>query len=212
MANYFSKFPKIFYSLDNYKSSDYVTNITRRFSLENKLKENTSLYYTYDIRDGDTPEIIASKLYDSPERHWIVLMMNDIVDPQTEWPLDYYTLHQYIDAKYLASANSNIAGDGLNWARTEIKKYFKIERQTLPNEIINTKRFEIDANTYANTQVVLGNNITLDDGMVVVYDTDKNTQSFYDYEFEKNEEKRKINLLKREFVKQLEEELDRNFL
>lgn len=212
MANYFSKFPKIFYSLDNYKTSDYVTHIIRRFSLENILKENTSIYYTYDIRDGDTPEIIASKLYDSPERHWIVLMMNDIIDTQTEWPLDYYTLNKYIDTKYLPNANSNTSGDGLVWARSETKTYFRVERQTLPNDIINTKQFEIDANTYANTAIVLGAEITLDDGTLMIYDTDKTTQSYYDHEFEINEEKRKIKLLRREYVTQLEEEFEKTFL
>ena len=80
MANYFSKFPKVYHSFDDYKTSEQVVNILSRFSLESSLKENTSIFYDYDIRDGDTPEIIASKMYNSPERHWIILLFNDIIE------------------------------------------------------------------------------------------------------------------------------------
>jgi len=44
---------------------------------------------------------------------------------------------------------------------------------------------------------------------VVVFDTTKETKSYYDYELELNEKKRKIKLLKPEFVSSLEMELDR---
>jgi hypothetical protein len=176
------------------------------------LKENTSIFYEYDLIDGDTPEIIASKLYDSPEKHWIVLMMNDIIDPQTEWPLDYYTLNQYIDKKYLPSANSTTSGDGLAWSKSNVKDYFLVKRQTLPNQNMITKQFRVDSNTYSDIQIVLGEEVTLENDIIVVFDTDKTTQSYYDYELEENEAKRKIKLLRREYVSALEEELERSFL
>jgi len=212
MANYFSKFPKLFYNFDSYSNSEYVTNILSRFSLEQKLKENTSIYYTYDIRDGDTPEIVASKLYDSSERHWIILMMNDIIDPQYEWPLEYETLNRYIDAKYLENANSTTSGDGLIWARSNVKSYYRVERQYVSSDEVVEKKYEIDEDTFDNTTVSLGNPITLESGITVIFDTDKTTQNYYDYELELNESKRKIKLLKREFVSSLEEELEKLFL
>ena len=79
MANYFSKFPKLFYSYDSFNTAELITNIMARFSLEKSTKENTAVYYEYDVTEGDTPEIVASKMYDSPERHWIVLLFNVIV-------------------------------------------------------------------------------------------------------------------------------------
>ena len=100
MARYFNFFPKTLYSANNASLGlDTVTNITARFGFEATLKENSAAFYKYDIRDGDTPEIIATKYYDSPERHWIVLMFNDIYDPQFDWPLDERNLITYIDTK-----------------------------------------------------------------------------------------------------------------
>jgi len=212
MANYFSKFPKLFYNFDSYSRSEYVTNILSRFSFEQKLKQNTSIYYTYDIRDGDTPEIIASKLYDSPERHWIVLLMNDIIDPQYDWPLEYETLNRYIDAKYLENANSTSPGDGIIWARSNVKTYYRVERQYVSSDEVVEKKYEIDEDTFNNTPISLGNSITLESGITVIFDNDKTTQNYYDYELELNESKRKIKLLKREFVSSLEEELEKLFL
>jgi len=147
MANYFSKFPKIYHSFDDYKTAEIITNILTRFSLEEKIKENTSVYYEYDIREGDTPEIIASKIYNSPERHWIVLMLNDMIDPIFDWPMQYETLNKYIDAKYMASANSNVSGAGLTWARSNIHSYYRVEKCKVPNGTITVQKYEVDANT-----------------------------------------------------------------
>ena len=212
MANYFSKYPAIYYSFDDYKTSKYVTNILSRFSLESALKENTSVFYNYDIRDGDTPEILASKLYGSSERHWMVLAMNDIVDPQFDWPLQYETLITFVDEKYMANANSNTAGAGLTWSRGNIQSYYRVETTTMPGNIIDVKEYEIDANTYANTVISLNNSVTLSDNTVVIFDTTKITKSYYDHEFELNEQKRKIKLIKPEFVSALETELEQVFL
>lgn len=212
MAQYFKNYPPVYYSFDDYKTTDYVTNLISRFSLQNDLKENTSVYYTYDIRDGDTPEIIASKLYGSPEYHWIVLAMNDIIDPLFDWPMSYESLNRYIDVKYMGSANSNVTGSGLTWSRSNIHSYYRVEKVTMPGNVIQTEKFEIDANTYADTVISLNNSLTLADNTVVVFDTTKETKNYYDYEYELNESKRKIKLIKQEFVPALKEEFEKVFL
>lgn len=212
MANYFSKFPKIVYSYDDFKNTERITNIICRFALEASLKENSSVYYTYDIRDGDTPEIIASKIYDSPERHWIVMMMNDIVDVNYDWPLEYQYLNKYIDEKYMANANSNTSGAGITWAKANTHSYYKVETITLPDGTENIEKYEIDANTYANTVVSLDNQITLADNNVITLDVTKEVLTYYDYELEFNETKRKIKLLRPEYVSQLEQEINNVFV
>lgn len=208
MAEYFSKFPKIYHSFDGFKTSEQVVNILTRFSLEQSLKENTSVFYDYDIRDGDTPEIIASKMYNSPERHWIVLLFNDIIDPQYDWPLQYDEFNKYIDAKYLASANSNTSGAGITWSKNNTHSYYRIEKCTAPNGTITVKKYQIDANTYANTTISLNDSVNLPNNVTVVFDTTKESKTYYDYEMEENEKKRSIKLLKQEFVSPLENELE----
>ena len=99
MANYFSKFPKVYHSFDGFNTSQYITNLLTRFAFEQTFKTNSAAYYEYDIREGDTPEIVASKMYNSPERHWIVLSMNDITDPLYQWPLTQRTIIKFINKK-----------------------------------------------------------------------------------------------------------------
>jgi len=100
MAKYFNYFPTTFYNNSNTSLSlDTVTNIIARFSFENSLKEKSAIFYPYDIQDGDTPETIANKYYGTPEKHWIVLMFNDIIDPQYDWPLDQRTFISYVNDK-----------------------------------------------------------------------------------------------------------------
>ncbi len=212
MANYFSKFPQLFYSYDTFNTAELVTNIMARFSLEKSTKENTAVYYEYDVTEGDTPEIIASKMYDSPERHWIVLMMNDIVDPQYQWPLTTITLNNFVDKKYSTSeyANSNTSGAGITYAQSNVHSYYKVITTTIPNgnQIIN--KYEIDVNTHANVAVT-SSSVTLQDNNVITIATSKTTKTYYDYEIEENEKKRKIKLLKPEFVKDLEDEVEAVF-
>jgi hypothetical protein len=206
MSKYFNYFPKTFYKLNqNSNDVDAVTNITARFGFEQAFKNNSAVYYEYDVQDSDTPEIIANKFYGSPERHWAVLMINDIVDPQFDWPLDQRTIISYIDEKY--SANASVGQSGTTWAQANIHSYYKVETRTTNSTGTELQsKLEIDANTYANVAATTSN-LTLDDGNSITITTTKETKSYYDYEVEENETKRTIKLLKPEFVSSIEEEI-----
>ena len=210
MANYFSIFPKILYSFDDYKNSEYITNILSRFSFEESLKNNFSAYFMYTIKDDETPEIIASKYYDSPNKHWIILMMNDIIDPQFDWPLTYSSLDSYIDVKYMEMANSNTSGAGIDWSKSNNIAYYMTEKTITPDNIITINQYEIDANTYANT-TYSSSNLTLENGDIITIEIDKTYKTYYDYEIEQNDSKREIKLLKREFLVPIENEIRKIF-
>jgi hypothetical protein len=206
MSKYFNFFPKVLYTTDS-NTGDVVNNIISRFNFEEKFKNNTAVCYEYDIQDSDTPEIIASKIYKDPEKHWIVLLFNDIVDPQFDWPMDYRTLISFINNKYSTSAN--VGQSGSSWAQSHTHAYYKIEtRTTIRTNTITVNKIEVDANTYANV-ASSSSNVTLADGYVITISTSKESQSYYDYELELNEAKRKIKLLKPEFVNSVEEEFRR---
>jgi hypothetical protein len=212
MANYFNYFPKTFYS--NLESSTYldlVTNLISRASFQESLKSNLAAYYKYDIQDSDTPEIIASKIYGSPEKHWVILLLNDIIDPQYDWPLEYRTLVNYIDKKYTPNANVSIGENGLQWSQSNIHSYYKVK--TKKDSLTNTedvKKIQVDANTYANVSVTT-TSYTLQNGTSITVDITKETLTFYDYELEENEKKRTIKILKPEFVSVVESELKKVF-
>ena len=212
MAKFFNYYPKTFYT-SNTKSSglDSVTNIISRFGFENRLKENSSAFYKYQVKDSDTPEIIASKYYDNPERHWIVLLFNDIIDPQFDWPLDNNTLIEFIGTKYTANGAANTTPvSGLQWAQStnNTKAYYKIITRTASDGTQIEEKFQVDANTYANV-ASSSTSYTLNSGAVVTEAITKEKQTYYDYEVEVNEAKREIKLLKKEFIPEVEKEFRR---
>ena len=60
---YFNSIPKIYYDSQNNKRPKVVTNLLRRVGVRAKIKTNTALFDTYRVKAGETPEIIAHKLY-----------------------------------------------------------------------------------------------------------------------------------------------------
>ena len=97
---FFSSFPTIPY--DSVCNGDFkmVTNLLKRVSIRSKVKANVSVFDTYDIKEGETPEMIADKLYDDPQLHWIVLMMNNITDRYHQWPKNNNQFLAFIGDKY----------------------------------------------------------------------------------------------------------------
>jgi|TARA_B110000902_G_C14118088_1_gene517031 hypothetical protein len=97
---YFNSFPKIPY--DSFGNYDFkiVTNLLRRVAIRSKVKSNSLIYDTYDVKNGDTPESIAYKLYGDASLHWVVLMVNNITDRYHQWPLGYSQFLNFINDKY----------------------------------------------------------------------------------------------------------------
>jgi len=209
MAKYFNYFPKTIYTANtNISGLDTVTNIIARFGFEKNLKENSAAFYKYSIQDSDTPEIIAHKFYENSERHWIVLMFNDIVDAQYEWPLRYENFIDYVDSKYTANGAANTTVQtGLAWAMNvnNVQSYYKIIKRTSSDGTVIEEKLQVDANTYANVGATTSS-ITLQSGNIITQSVSKEKKTYYEYEQEENEAKRDIILLKPEFVPQIEKE------
>jgi hypothetical protein len=106
MPRYFNYFPKLIYTSNGV--SNIVTDLMTRPALIQDILNNSSLYYEYDIQEGDTPEMIASKYYGDPELHWIILITNQITDPFYDWPMTYQQFSTFIADKYGSQANASI--------------------------------------------------------------------------------------------------------
>jgi len=97
---YFSEFPTIPYDAEGNGKFKDVKNLLRRVGVRAKVKTNTMLYDTYDVKNGETPESIAFKLYDDAELHWVIMLINDITDRFHDWPLSEAQFLQFINDKY----------------------------------------------------------------------------------------------------------------
>jgi len=74
-----------------------MQDIFRRVSLTEETMKNGENYKFYTINDGDTPERIAFEAYDDEKLWWIVLLVNNILDVQNEWPKSVTDLTRLFD-------------------------------------------------------------------------------------------------------------------
>ena len=97
---YFSQFPTIPYDSKGTGEFKDVKNLLRRVGIRQKVKSNSMLFDTYDIKNGETPESIAFKLYGDEELHWVVMLINNITDRFHDWPMSEAQFLNFINEKY----------------------------------------------------------------------------------------------------------------
>tara|TARA_R100001369_G_scaffold72381_1_gene100420 strand:+ start:257 stop:784 length:528 start_codon:yes stop_codon:yes gene_type:complete len=97
---YFAQFPTIPYDSTGTGKFKDVKNLLRRVGLRQKVKVNTMFFDTYDVKNGETPESIAFKLYDNAELHWVVMLVNNITDRFHDWPMTEAQFLNFINDKY----------------------------------------------------------------------------------------------------------------
>jgi len=97
---YFSNFPLIIYDSVGNGNFKIVTNLMKRVAMRTKVRTNTLLFDTYDVKEGETPEILADKLYGDSNLHWIILYVNNITDRYHQWPMSSGQFNDFIADKY----------------------------------------------------------------------------------------------------------------
>lgn len=98
---YFKYLPKLLYStsneIPNYK---LVSNVLAKSTFITDILNNTSIYYPYDVQEDEKPEDVSYRFYKDVSKYWIVLLSNNIIDPQYDWVLSSRAFNDYINAKY----------------------------------------------------------------------------------------------------------------
>jgi hypothetical protein len=192
---YFDTLPKII-NIDSRGNSRVMTNLLARASVIPAILKDPLIYYSYDIQDGDTPEIIAFKYYGDSYRYWIILFLNELLDPQWDWPMSPVVLKKYLENKYLST---NVY--------TTISYYEKIITQYDSNTQTTTvNKVRINQSTYNNLPVTQTNYYNLSTGSVTIT-TERNAVSIYDDELAQNEAKRNIKILNSNYVDLVETQL-----
>ena len=222
MPGYFIHVPKTLYTLDIDKlNPQVVTDILRRSAFLREVSENTSVFYEYQMQDGDTAEIIADKLYRSVDRAWIVLLFNKILNPFYEFPMNNFALENYIVNKYnqtIDQAKSTIHHYELEITRNYILNGIVVNRN-VDTYIVNDKEVDYDTGELSNrslpgtadTELSLSTETSsvFSDGGYVTNSTKTKAISNYTYEITENEKRRTIKLLDKSYVPRVEYEFKR---
>ena len=98
--SYFSKFPKLNYDIKGDNKLELFTHILKRVKLHTVAKTNTQLFDYYQVNQGEKPEDIAFKYYGDATLHWVILLVNDIVDRFHQWPMTVPQFEKFVADKY----------------------------------------------------------------------------------------------------------------
>ena len=197
---YFNTLPKI-RTTDTKGNGITLTNIMARAEILQQLLSNPLMFYTYDVQEGDTPDIVATKYYGDPYRFWMVLFSNQILDPQWGWPLSSQQFTAYLNDKYTEAANGHPV---LSYTQGTIYEYRKTVTTTDNITLQSTSQtYIIDQSDYLvlNTG---STQFTFPDGTTAVRTVTGQAVSIYQYEYEQNEAKRNIKLINSIYAPQFE--------
>lgn len=208
---YFDTLPKIV-TRDQNGNRILMTNIMSRATILDDLKNNSVVFYKYNVQEGDTPETVAHKYYGDPYKYWIVMYSNQLMDPLWDWPMNYQTFIDYLTAKYESefqlafNAQTTTATNTYEYVQSTVYRYEKITTTTdLYSNQVTVKKNSVDFDDYA----ALAETTTTYDipgGTRATVEISKNIVYIYDYENDLNESRREIKLLNQAFAGDMEEQ------
>lgn len=84
--SFFRNFPIINYNFGDEISPSLFQNITAYVDLINQISDDNSFYEYYTIMDGERPDVLSYKLYNTVNYYWMFFLLNDKIRVQG-WPL-----------------------------------------------------------------------------------------------------------------------------
>ena len=198
---YFSLTPNISYDTKPtsfpFSESDriIVNNFFRRYKVNDDIFGYATFYNKYSINEGIKIETIADRYYGKPTYDWVIILTNNLINPQFSWPLDNNTIVKIAEEKYGDDTYSGVHHyetiETFSGQKIDGKPVIALEGGLKVDENFYNSPF-----TYWNgtqNQTVAGNIIS-------------RKILNYDHEVMENEKKREIFILRKKyFVKFIEE-------
>ena len=192
-APYFRQVPDLEYvsRLPNAKISDYikVKNLFKRGKLADDIFANLSFFTKYQIEGDDRPDNVAYKVYSDSTVDWVVLLSNNYINIQSEWPLLQNDFDRYLLDKYGTYEKLNAVH---HYETSEIKN---VEGATItPAGLTVASDYSVTYYDAATGQEVEKENTAVE-------------VTNYDYESKIEDAKRNIYLLKPEYLNVIKDDM-----
>jgi hypothetical protein len=215
MASYFSYFPSFNYvsrTSTRASNDEYIAvkNIFKRPKLRGDLKNVFTAFADYVIAEDMRPDEVSSSIYGDPRYDWVVLIANDITNYRSQWPLNSTSFEKYILEKY----GSYEALEEIHHYETKLFRD-EYERLVLPPGLKVDSNFTMKylqttpSRTYEVDYGVVDSqtNFTTDNAGTVrdvngkiLQNTEVIGVTNYQYEVNINDGKRRIKVVKAEFL------------
>ena len=160
-----------------------VKNLFKRSKLRTDVDQAITAFNYYYVEDQQRPDILAQELYGDSELDWVILISNNITNVRNQWPLNHNDLHEYMLEKY---------GTEARIAEAEIYETRKIVDEY--NRVVMPAGLRVDENFSFQYLNFSGQVIKVLSSQVVAPVTN------YQYEVRLNDEKRRIRVLKSEYL------------
>ena len=98
---YFTNISNVAIDIDGSGNLDLMKNLTARAKVSDALMNNAGFYQTIEIQDGERPDHLSKRLYNSEQYHWTFLLLNpQIKNIWDDWPMKQSQLVEYCTEKY----------------------------------------------------------------------------------------------------------------
>jgi hypothetical protein len=196
MASYFRQVPDFDYvnrDSDGKNIGDYqvVKNLFKRVKIRPDILENLAYFTQYRISGDDRPDNVAFEIYGDESFDWLVMLANNIMNVQTEWPLSQAAFNDFLIKKYGDIEKAN-----------NIHHYETRQMKNDSGEIVVPKGLNVPKNykvEYFDTKR----------NQYVIRTNEVDAVTNYTYEVRKEEAKRNIYLLKAEYVELVLDDVER---
>ena len=160
-----------------------VKNLFKRSKLRTDVDQAITAFNYYYIDQGMRPDTLAQELYGDSELDWVVLTSNNITNIRDQWPLDHNDLQEYMIEKY--GSEENVAKVHHHETRKIVDEY---NRVVIPAGLEVDKDFSFQYLSFSEQVVkVLASQVVAE-------------ITNYQYEAKLNDEKRRIRVLKSEYL------------
>ena len=186
MSNYFNYIPDFAYPsrLPDAKISDYIVvkNLFKRGKLREDIYQNIAFFTKYEIIGNDRPDNVAAEVYGDSDLDWVVLISNNIVNVQSEWPLLQNDFDRFMLDKYGTYEKMN---DIHHYETKEVKN--TAGAVIVPEGLQVPSDYSVTYYDWYHSGEVTRSDITTE-------------VTNYDYEIKKEDAKRNIFLLKNSYL------------
>lgn len=84
--SYFNKFKQTLYKFGDETYTTVFQDISAYVDIIDQVKDNVNFYTYYQIVNGERPDTLSQKIYNTPTLHWVFFLLNDHLR-ETGWPL-----------------------------------------------------------------------------------------------------------------------------
>lgn len=85
-----------------FSESDFVVakNFFRRYKINEDVFQYAVFFKKYTIIDGERPETLAEKAYGDQFLDWVILLTNNMVNAQYDWPRSNYEMYKIVEEEF----------------------------------------------------------------------------------------------------------------